>query len=448
MMSDLDTLTNGLGLSSGQLTKLAANLSALKSEKLLELDSDIARSKEGMHITKLGLNVLAKAMTGKELRYSRVAFGDAIRNGVIVEPTDAQILNYTKLINERTMSLPIADVRFGGNGTAVVTFQVNNSDLKTGFWARELGIFVIEPDTGKEILYAYKNTGALSTYIPGGGGAVVLNLMMNAVTIVDQATNVTAVINADLLFVSQTELLDHVNSTQPHPNIPNLAKELTTSAYIWVGGSDTQLHPMSAKNLQTQILGDKIESLSLLKSRVSQAEINLANLFVQLDAEKDLGLTANLLLTEDFSNCDTIDQTKIKITHSVAGTYNVCVDSIEGILEGHYYTISDGSKSQYVRVQSLAHNDDLLEVIFEDKLKHTFNLNKCYLYRTTGLLTKGRAGGSGDVRSTMIRFADTWKGESSVSTSTLTLATTQSNAKNFTLSGDYSFTSSGEFTLN
>lgn len=447
MMSDLETLSEGLGLSEAQLTKLTANLHLLKSEKLLELDSDVARSKEGMHITKTGLNVLAKAMTGKELRYSRVAFGDAIRNGSIVEPTDAQILNYTSLIHERDIKLPIADVRFSGNGTAVVTFQVNNSDLATGFWARELGIFVIEPDTGAEILYAYKNTGALSTYIPGGGGAVALNLMMNCVTIVDQATNVTANIDADLLFVSQTELLDHVNSATPHPNVPNLARELTTTNYIWVGGSDTQLHPMSAKNLQAQILGDNLESLSLLKSRVSQTEINLANLFTQLNAEKELGLAANLLLVEDFLKFDTVDRVSVQVRDQTAGTYSVCVDSIEGLLEGHYYTISDGLKSQYVRIQSLSRKDDLLTVIFEEKVNQDYEQGKTWLYRTTGLLTEGSAGGSSDVRSTQVRFADEWKGESSTSTSTLTLATTQTNAKNFTLDGDYSFTANGEFTL-
>ena len=90
-MSDIETLTKNLGLSAAQVTTLTANLATLKTEKLLELDSDVARAKEGMHITKAGLNVLAKAVAGKQLKYTRVAFGDAVKNGAIVEPTDAQI---------------------------------------------------------------------------------------------------------------------------------------------------------------------------------------------------------------------------------------------------------------------------------------------------------------------------------------------------------------------
>lgn len=446
-MSDLETLANGLGLSEEQVAQLRTNIATLKTEKLLELDSDVARAKEGMHITKAGLNVLAKAIAGKQLQYKRVAFGDGMKNGVMVEPTDAQILGYTKLINEREMNLPLAAVNFGGNGTAVVTFQVNNTNLETGFWARELGIFVEEPDTKKEVLYAYKNSGALSPYIPGGGGAVALNMSMNCVTIVDQATNVTAVIDATLLYVSQAELLEHVNSTEPHPNIPKLKQEVTTSSYFWATGSDTQLRPISATNLQTQILGDKIESLSLMQSRISQTEINIANLFAQLDAEKEVGLEANLLLVEDFIDCDTVDQTKVKVEDQVAGGNQVCVESHEGLLEGFYYTISDGSRSQEVRIESLARNDDLLVVIFEEKLLYTFNLNKCYLYRSSGNFNVKSASTSGDIRSTMIRFPDTWAGEASSTSKTLTLATKQSNAANFELSGDYAFSSDNEFTL-
>lgn len=446
-MSDIETLTNGLGLSSSQLAKLQTNLQTLKTEKLMELDSDVARAKEGMHITQRGLNILAKAMAGKELKYSRVAFGDSIKDGKLVEPTDAQILKFESLINEREMSLPIADVRFAGNGTAVVTFQVNNATLKQGFWARELGIFVIGPDSGQEYLYAYKNTGALSTYIPAGGGAVSLNLMMNAVTVIDQATNVTAIIDADLLFVSQTELLDHINSTKPHPNVPNLAQELTTSNYIWVGGSDTQLHPMSAQNLQTQILGDNIQSLALIKSRTSQNEINIANLFAQLNAEKELGLDANLLLVEDFEDCDTIDMTKIKVLDQVAGSYQVCVETLEGLMEGFFYTISDGSKSQSVRVVSLASNDGVFVAIFNVTLNYTFNLKKCYLYRSSGAFGVKSVNGSGDVREEMVKIAKTWTGSTSNTSKTITFETKVENIKNFELSGYYSFTDNGYFTL-
>ena len=44
-MADIDTIANGLGLTSAQLTQLTENLATLKTQKLLELDSDVSRAK-------------------------------------------------------------------------------------------------------------------------------------------------------------------------------------------------------------------------------------------------------------------------------------------------------------------------------------------------------------------------------------------------------------------
>lgn len=445
-MANLDTLAEGLGLNEQQLQTLAANLASLKTAQLLELQEDVARVKSGMIITRQGLNLLAKACAGKELCYSRVAFGDSIKNGNIIEPTDAQIVEYTSLIHERNMQLPIADVRFGGGGTAVVKFQVNNTTLKDGFWAREIGLFAFDPDTHEEILYSYKNNGILSTYIPGGGGAVELNLIVSLVTVVDQATNVTAVIDANLLFVSQAEFIAHINSTRPHPNTPCLAPVVNISNFFWATGTDNHLHPISRDDLSLQILGDNIYELPHMEKRIAQTEINISNLFMQLDADKSLGLDANLLLAEDFIDNSSCDLLKIKVDDSVAGINSICVADVTGILEGHFYTVSDGTKNQTVRVNSIAKNGSLYVVVFSENLRYTFNLPKTYLYRSTGLISGGKLSGAGEMRESVFKFSDVWLGESSSSEKVLTLSTTLANKKNFTLDGDFAF-ADGFFTL-
>ena len=183
-MSDISTLVNGLGLSDAQIAQLTTNLNTLKSEKLLELDSDVARAKEGLRLTNNGVDLIAKANAGQPLHYTRVALGDALKNDRIVTPSDEEILEMNALIHERPMNLPIADVRFGGGGTAIVRFQVQNASLSDGFWAREIGLFAEDPDTHSEILYAYKNNGALSTYIAGKDSAVALNLIVTLITVV------------------------------------------------------------------------------------------------------------------------------------------------------------------------------------------------------------------------------------------------------------------------
>ena len=447
-MSDISTLASGLGLSEEQIAKLTENLTTLKSEKLLELDADVARAKEGLKLTSYGVDLIAKANAGQQLLYTRVALGDAVRNGKIISPTDEEILDMNGLIHERTINLPIADVRFGGGGTCILRFQVQNLNLAEGFWAREIGLFARDPDTHAEVLYAYKNNGALSSYITGGDSAVAINLIVTLITVIDQATNVTAIVDANLLFVTESEFVDHVLSSNPHPNIPKRADEITTTRYIWVTGDDHELHTISAENLQTQLLGSSLYELPHLDSRITQTEMNLANLFMQLGLVTDAPLDANLLLAEDFSESTYIDDLAIKVNDAVAGANNICVETLDGILEGHWYTLTDTVRSQYVQVKSVARNDSLNVVFFNQTLAYTFNLKKTYLYRSTGIIMDNVAGGAGDVRESLLNFSDvTWAGELAANEMTLALKTTTGNKAKFDLDGDWDFDSNGCFTM-
>lgn len=397
-------------------------------------------------ITKNGFTMLAKALAGQQLCFTRVAIGDSVKSGSTYSPTDNEILNLTALYREKK-TLPIADVTAQNNGTAIVKAFLDNTTLSTGFFLREIGVFA-KIGSGTEQLYAYRNLGEYTKYIPGGGGSELWQVFLNIVTVIDQATNITATIDGSSLFVTQAELTRHINNTKPHPNTPQLAAEITSSPSFWATGSDVQLHPISADNLTVQILGDAKLQIPKLDSRISQNEINIANLFMQLDAEKEGGLDANLLLAEDFEDCKAIDQSKFKIKDEVAGVNNVCVEDFNGILEGHWYTISDGVRSEYVQVKAVAKNESAFVVTFNSNLAKTYKLAKAYLYRSTGLKVGKSMGGAGDIRSTIINFTDTWKGVSSAADATLTLATNQKNAKNFTVSGDGAFTTDGYFTMN
>ena len=407
--------------------------------ELLAADEDEIRAKSGLHITTKGLNVLAKALAGKELQFTRVALGDSVVNGVTKTPTDAQILNLTALYHECDITLPLVDCRFAGNGAAVVSFKLDNANVTQGFWARELGLFANDPDTGNEILYSYKNFGNLASYIIGGGGAVSQSYILHLITVVDQATNVTAVLDATLINVTQADFSEHINSTTPHPNIPKPAQELTASNYFWATGSDAQLHPISKYNLTRQIIGDDLLTLETLKNRTAQVEINIANLYSQLKADSELNLDANLLVVEDFVECDTLDRLAIQVDDSAAGANTVCTQTIEGIVEGAWYTISDGVRSEYVQVTSVARNitTNLYTIFFASDLTNTYNLKKTYLYRTTGLVTGQKVSGSGDVNNEFLTVKHTFKGNRSTDTNTLTFAPA---LKNITYEGDANYT--------
>ena len=78
-MSDISTLIEGLNLDATQIEKLTLNLNTLKSSKLLELDSDVASSKEGARLTENGIEMIGQALAGETLRFTKVQLGNAVQ---------------------------------------------------------------------------------------------------------------------------------------------------------------------------------------------------------------------------------------------------------------------------------------------------------------------------------------------------------------------------------
>lgn len=454
-MSDVSELAQGLGLTDAQLAQLEENLAALKINTLLALDEDVARAKQGARLTSAGLDIIAQGNAGAQVKYTKVLLGDGVKNGAIVTPTDEEILSMTKLVNPLVQADMVSAAHTGG-GTFTIKFIVNNATYTQGFWLREIGLFATDPATGLEKLYCYKNNGLLSSYIPPNDGAVSKNLVISLVTVIDQASNVTAIVNAEHYYVSEARFSEHLNDTNPHPDFLQRKAELTSSGYYWAAGNDQQLHAISKSNLQLEILGDSMYVLPNLSNRIGQNETNIANLYTQLRAQTESGLSANLLLVEDFSTGNCIDNFLVNVEHEHAGTSNICVESFDGILEGHYYTISDGKKSEYVRVKSLSTNltgsEPAYMVFFETNLTKTYNLSKTKIYRSTATMSENKLTGTGGSHDSFYNFSSyTWQGLSSGQENVLRTPMVEGSA-NYpackTQAGEYAdFTLDGCFTL-
>lgn len=402
-MSDVLTLAEGLGLNAAQLAQLEENLAALKVNTLLALDSDVARAKEGARITNAGLDIIAQGNAGAQIKYKSVWIGDAVKNGEIVTPSDKEILSMTNLVHPILKANMAGAVHTGG-GTFTIKFIVDNSTYEQGFWLREMGLFATDPATGTDKLYCYKNDGKLATYIPPNDGAVAKKLVISLVTVVDQASNVTAIIDAKYLYVNAEEFNAHEVSTNPHPEFLQKLGELSSSSFYWAAGDDNHLHPISKSNLQLDILGDSVYELPNLSSRIGQNEMNIANLYSQLQSQLESGLSANLLLVEDFSTGNCIDKFSVDVDHAFSSLNNICVESYDGILEGHHYTITDGVNSQYVQVKSLMSNSGEKAIVFYEDLEHDFDLSKTKICRTTGAISEGKLVSNGGTKDSVFNF--------------------------------------------
>lgn len=442
-MSLIETLAAGLNLSPEQLAVLTSNAEIWKQAEIKKLADDISRAEQGTQLTRNGFELMGKAVAGKELRFTRVKLGDA--NGQF--PDDDAQFEMNDLIHP-CFEAPITEVRHTGGGTCSVTARLQNATLEESFRLVEVGLFAIDPDSGEELLYCYRNSATASDVMPAGNSAVLWDLLYTLITVIDKAQNITAVIDGGLVYLTQTEFLQHVNSTNPHPNVPNKADEVSAANSVWVDGGDGNLHPMAIDALASQLLGGDASNIPRMNSRLTQAEVNLSNLFVQLKAERDVGIQGNLMMIEPFSDgSDCVDKYACDVVTAVAGISNIQIESDRGVQVGSWYTITDGSRSEYVQVKSVARNGAAVIVILNQIIANTYDLTRTQLLRTSALVTDGQATGAGDIRTTTFNVNETFTGTGGNVETILQLDTTQSNAGNFVLSGDAAFSEDGYFTL-
>ena len=154
----------------------------------------------GMDLTNAGRNILAKALTGKTLKFTRAWAGDGFL------PENADVTTMTDIVSPHR-EMEIAEMSIPPLiGTAKITVVLSNKDMSTGFFLREIGLFAEDPDTGQDMLYGYCNAGNLADYMPGQDGPDAVYYRFDLTVIVDQAKNVTAVFVDNPLAVTHLQL--------------------------------------------------------------------------------------------------------------------------------------------------------------------------------------------------------------------------------------------------
>lgn len=143
-------------------------------------------------VTAAGERLIAKALTGQEIVFTRLCIGD----GYMPEAGSPE--DMTAMVSPR-IDVPITKCALNQEGGAVIGGRWTNSGLQTGFWYRELGVFAQDPDDG-EVLYSYGNSGGTARWVPPGTGSDLIEELIDVVTTVGYATDVTAVFGERINF--------------------------------------------------------------------------------------------------------------------------------------------------------------------------------------------------------------------------------------------------------
>ncbi|BBB91066.1 MAG TPA: hypothetical protein PKA28_10890 [Methylomusa anaerophila] len=395
----------------------------------------------GMSLTAVGLQLETKAQTGVPIHFTRVALGDGqLQSGQLLSAL-------TNLISPK-LNLPIIVNDVTGTGTARMQVVLKNEGLATGFFAREIGVYATDPDAG-EILYAVANAGNNADYIPAGGGADLVELIFEVYTVVGQAANVTADINTSLLYATVTQMMNHENSTNPHPEFLKLGATVTDCSSVIVQQSDPKtIYPMPFDTLKQKVLGGDGSDMQILAGRVDQIEREQANQALATEAQQ-IFPDYNAMIVEDFANPDKVDTFECEVTSIAAGDDSIDVTVLAGIVPGASYTITDGVYQEVMQIKSIVKNGSTLRVIMTEPVNNTYLTGSTHMYRTTAQIVSdaSQAEGAGDQKSIIWQPTVVWQGLAANNTTTLSLNTTQSNSAAFIISGDIGFTAGESVTL-
>lgn len=406
-------------------------------------------------LTKAGAILLAKAIAGNQLTFTRGAFGDAAGSDA---PSAQQIDNLTALLNEK-ISLAIADFKIQ-DYQAIVTLFVTNYNQQNSFRIAEGGLFARDPETDNEVLYAYFYDGAEGAYLPAKSSGVLLEYNYDFITPVANAANVTAVIDKSTLSVSRAEFEEHINSDSPHPNWSVFNQN---GAGLWKDGntvglqiaSTTQLGGVKVgKNLYMQ--GDTLNAEGGdvgddIDARLKQIEINQANLYILLQKNFALGNQSNLQQVENFDPISSTDVYEARVYSTPSLKYLRVFNPGSLRVGGHFTVTNNRLLQEQTFIKSFAKWGDYdtpyiaaLNAALDSEYPSTLNN---FIYRSTVTLRDNKAYGAGEICIYSEPSSKVWKGEGNNDSTQITFNAYPSLESSFALDGDWSLTADGYFAV-
>lgn len=234
-------------------------------------------------LTNSAAELMQKVISGKTLNFTRMAVGD----GFSYDTTVAK--GYTTLVNE-VLSLDITKQETLSPSSVKFTSAFKNTDAQKEFYYREVGLFAQDPDTGKEILYAYGNRNDAAELITPAGSNIVTKQLIFIIFVGDSA-NVTFNVNADV-YALQEDMLDVQENLEQIQT--NLGKAQTNITNLQSGLNQTNTN---VTTLQTN-LGKSNTNITTLQTDLGKANTNITNL-QSGKANKNLvntGMITNCLL--------------------------------------------------------------------------------------------------------------------------------------------------------
>lgn len=166
---------------------------------------------DDLTITNNGLDMIALSQSGAKLIFTKIKLGDG-------QIGDNDVMKLTDIINER-MTSQISSIKAKGEGQVAIKFTVDNSELTSGFFVREIGIFAKINEGGEEKLYAYTNAGNYTNYL--ADNKTPIDAIITKIDLaIGNATDINFTVDKSIIYVSledlETNLQKHNSNIDSH----------------------------------------------------------------------------------------------------------------------------------------------------------------------------------------------------------------------------------------
>lgn len=203
---------------------------------------------ERVYITKQGALLAAKTLQGKKIEFDHAELGSGNLSGNAVDKTS---------LTTKVLECPIQKVEITEDTQAKVSFIFKNTDAKSAFYFREIGLFAIDPDTKAKVLYAYTNAGTTAEYINNSiAEKIEKHITINV--IVDNASNVTITLDSSEIYVTEKDLENALQNAKLYSGKNYGIKRLITDNTLptWTRIADAEGLTANATKNGTEVAND------------------------------------------------------------------------------------------------------------------------------------------------------------------------------------------------
>lgn len=203
---------------------------------------------ERVYITKQGALLAAKTLQGKKIEFDHAEIGSGNLSGNAVDKTS---------LTTKVLECPIQKVEITEDTQAKISFIFKNTDAKSAFYFREIGLFAIDPDTKEKVLYAYTNAGTTAEYINNSiAEKIEKHITINV--IVDNASNVTITLDSSEIYVTEKDLENALQNAKLYSGKNYGIKRLITDNTLptWTRIADAEGLTANATKNGTEVAND------------------------------------------------------------------------------------------------------------------------------------------------------------------------------------------------